>query len=123
MFSTRWGVIKISQSLNSVMAADVRRSSLSSLRYEDQVEVRLPLATLWVVLRNQLLIAWHPHPNVDGGWPAAVGDGVLVPPPRGERHHSLLPGPFGFSRPLRLRWVGSILPQVLVLRCIPICAS
>jgi hypothetical protein len=74
----------------------------SSLRYEDQVECRLPLATLRVVLRNQLLKAGRPHPNVDVGWPAAVGDGVLVPPPRGERHRSLLPGPFGFSRPLRL---------------------
>jgi hypothetical protein len=44
----------------------------SSLRYEDQVEVRLLLATLGVVLRNRLLIAWRPHPNVDVGWPAAV---------------------------------------------------
>jgi hypothetical protein len=26
-------------------------------------------------LRNQLLIAWRPHPNVGVGWPAAVGDG------------------------------------------------
>src|SRR5215216_5879787 len=78
MFSTRWGVIKISQSLNSVMAADVRRSSLSSLRNEDQVEVRLPLTTLWVVLRNQLLIARRPHPNVDVGWPAPVGDGHVA---------------------------------------------
>jgi hypothetical protein len=32
-----------------------------SLRYEDQVEVRLPLTTLWVVLRNELLIAGRPH--------------------------------------------------------------
>jgi hypothetical protein len=42
----------------------------SSLRYEDQIEVRLPLATLWVVLGNQLLIAGRPHSNVDVGWPA-----------------------------------------------------
>ena len=33
----------------------------SSFRYEDQVEVRLPLATLWVVLRNELLKAGRPH--------------------------------------------------------------
>ena len=39
----------------------------SSLRYEDQIEVRHPPATLWVVLRNQLLIAGRPHPNVDVG--------------------------------------------------------
>ena len=44
----------------------------SSLRYEDQIEVSLPLATLWVVLRNQLLIAGRPHLNVDVGWSAAV---------------------------------------------------
>src|SRR5215208_4356297 len=50
----------------------------SSLRYEDQLEVRLPLATLRVVLRNQLLIAGCPHPNVDVGWPAAVGDGHIA---------------------------------------------
>jgi hypothetical protein len=50
----------------------------SSLPYEDQVEVRLPLATLWVVLRNQLLVAGRPHPNVDVGWPAAVGDGHVA---------------------------------------------
>ena len=50
----------------------------SSLFYEDQVEVRFPLATLRVVLRNQLLIAWRPHPNVDVGWPAAVGDGHVA---------------------------------------------
>jgi hypothetical protein len=50
----------------------------SSLRYEDQVEVRLPLATLWVVLGSQLLIAGRPHPNVDVGWPAAVGDGHVA---------------------------------------------
>jgi hypothetical protein len=94
----------------------------SPLRQEDQVEVRLPLATLWVVLRNQLLIIGRPHPNVDVGWPAGkgarkdiatvvvhhrddvgsasefvvdvpeVGGPVLVPPPRGEQHHSLLSG-------------------------------
>jgi hypothetical protein len=50
----------------------------SSLRYEDQIEVRLPLITLKVVLRNQLLIAWRPHSNVDVGWPAAVGDGHVA---------------------------------------------
>jgi hypothetical protein len=50
----------------------------SSLRYEDQVEVRLPLATLRVVLRYQLLVAWRPHPNVDVGRPAAVGDGHVA---------------------------------------------
>ena len=52
--------------------------TLSSLGYEDQVEVRLPLATLRAVLRNELLIAGRPHPNVDVGWPAAVGDGTLL---------------------------------------------
>jgi hypothetical protein len=46
----------------------------SSLRYEDQVEVRLPLATLRIVLRNQHLIPRRPHPNVDVGRPAAVGN-------------------------------------------------
>ena len=46
----------------------------SSLRYENQIEVRLPLATLRVVLGNELLKAGRPHPNVDVGWPAAVGD-------------------------------------------------
>ena len=50
----------------------------SSLRYDDQVEVRLPLATLRVVLRNKLLVAWRPHPNVDVGWPAVVGDGHVA---------------------------------------------
>src|SRR5215208_1724067 len=60
------------------MAADLRRPSPSSLRYEDQLEVRLPLATLRVVLSNELLIAWRPHPNVDVGWPAAVGDGHIA---------------------------------------------
>ena len=50
----------------------------SSLRYEDQVEVRPPLTTLRVVLGNQLLIAGRPHPNVDVGWPAAVGDGHVA---------------------------------------------
>jgi hypothetical protein len=70
------GSQNISQSLNSVIAADVvRRRSPPSLRYKDQIEVRLPLATLRVVLRNQLLIAWRPHPNVDVGRPATVGDG------------------------------------------------
>ena len=52
--------------------------TLSSLRYEDQIEGRLPLAALRVVLRNQLLVAWHSHPNVDVGWPAAVGDGHVA---------------------------------------------
>jgi hypothetical protein len=61
-----------------VIAADLRSSPPSSLRSEDQVEVRLPLATLWVVLRNQLLIAGRPHPNVDVGWPAPVGDGHVA---------------------------------------------
>jgi hypothetical protein len=50
----------------------------SSLRYEDQIEVRLPLTTLRVVLRNQLLIARRHHPNVDVGRPAAVGDGHVA---------------------------------------------
>src|SRR5919112_1314460 len=50
----------------------------SSLRYEDQVEVRLPLATLWVVLGNQLLIARRCHADVDVGWPVAVGDGHVT---------------------------------------------
>ena len=50
----------------------------SSPRYEDQVEVRLPLTTLRVVLGNQLLIAGRPHPNVDVGWPAPVGDGHVA---------------------------------------------
>src|SRR5215208_4582340 len=50
----------------------------SSLRDEDQVEVRLPLTTLRVVLRNQLLIAGRPYPKVDVGWPAAVGDGHIA---------------------------------------------
>jgi hypothetical protein len=50
----------------------------SSLRYEHQIKVRLPLATLRVVLGNQLLIAGRPHPNVDVGWPAAVGDGHVA---------------------------------------------
>ena len=50
----------------------------SSLRYEDQIEVRLPLTTLRVVLRNQLLVARRPHPNVDVGRPAAVGDGHVA---------------------------------------------
>jgi hypothetical protein len=72
------GSEKISQSLNSVIAADVIRSSPSSLRYENQVEVHLPLATLWVVLRNQLLKAGRPHPNVGMGWLAAVGDGHVA---------------------------------------------
>jgi hypothetical protein len=49
-----------------------------SLRYENQIEVRVPLTTLRVVLRNQLLIAGGPHPNVDVGWPAAVGDGHVA---------------------------------------------
>ena len=50
----------------------------SSLRYEHQIKVRLPLATLRVVLRNELLLAGRPHPNVDVGWPAAVGDGHVA---------------------------------------------
>ena len=50
----------------------------SSLGYEDQVVVRPPLATFRVVLRNQLLIAGCPHPNVDVGWPAAEGDGHVA---------------------------------------------
>ena len=50
----------------------------SSHRYEDQVEVRFPLSTLWVVLGNQLLIAGRLHPNVDVGWPAPVGDGHVA---------------------------------------------
>ena len=36
----------------------------SWVRYEDQVEVRLPLATLRVVLRNQLLVARRPHADL-----------------------------------------------------------
>src|ERR671911_3029385 len=52
--------------------------SPSSLRFEDQVEVRPPLTTLRVVLGNQILIAWRPHPNVDVGWPAPVGDGHVA---------------------------------------------
>src|SRR5919107_2317313 len=55
-----------------------KRITPSSLRYEDQIEVRLPVTTLRVVLRNQLLIAWRPHANVDVGWPAAVGDGHVA---------------------------------------------
>ena len=50
----------------------------SSLPNEDQVEGRLLLSTFRVVLRNQLLIAGRPHPNVDVGWPAAVGDGHVA---------------------------------------------
>ncbi len=50
----------------------------SSLFYEDQIEVRPPPARLRVVLSNQLLIAGRPHPNVDVGWPAAVGDGHVA---------------------------------------------
>jgi hypothetical protein len=50
----------------------------SSLRYEDQIEVRLPLATLRVVLRNQFLIAGGSHPNVDVGRPAAVRYGHVT---------------------------------------------
>src|SRR5215211_958010 len=46
----------------------------SLLCYEDQIEVRPPLVTLRVVLRNQFLVAGCLHPNVDVGWPAAVGD-------------------------------------------------
>jgi hypothetical protein len=46
----------------------------SSLPNEDQVEVRLPLATFRVVLCNQLLVAGRCHANVDVGWPATVGD-------------------------------------------------
>jgi hypothetical protein len=42
------------------------------------IEVRPPLATLWVVLRRQLLIEGRPHQNVDVGWPAAVGDGHVA---------------------------------------------
>ena len=30
------------------------------------------------MLGNQLLIAGRPHPNVDVGWPAAVGDGHVT---------------------------------------------
>src|SRR5215217_4135533 len=52
--------------------------TLSSLLYEDQIKVRLPLATLRVVLRNQLLIAGRLHADVDVGWPAAVGDGHVA---------------------------------------------
>jgi hypothetical protein len=40
----------------------------SLLRYEDQIEVRLPLTTLRVVLRNQLVVAGRRYPNVDVGW-------------------------------------------------------
>ena len=50
----------------------------SSLRYESQIEVRLPLAMFRVVLRNQLLEAGRRHPNVDMGWPAAVGHGYVA---------------------------------------------
>src|SRR5215204_1578369 len=50
----------------------------SSLPNEDQIEVHLPLTTLRVMLRNQLLVAGRPHPNVDVGWPAAVGDGHVA---------------------------------------------
>ena len=64
----------------------------SSLRYEDQIEVRLPLTTFRVVLRNQLLIAGRSHPNVDVGWPAAVGDGNValdsVPSSLASKHRS-----------------------------------
>ena len=63
---------------NAPLAEDVRRPSPSSLRYENQIEVRLPPAALRVVLGNQLLIAGRPHPNVDVGWPAAVGDGHVA---------------------------------------------
>ena len=72
------GSQKILQSLKTMIAADLRRPSPSSFLYEYQVEGSLPLATLWVVLRNQLPIAGRPHPNVDVGWPAAVGDGHVA---------------------------------------------
>src|SRR5918992_2155429 len=55
-----------------------KRIPPSLLCYEDQIEVRLPLTTLRVVLGNQLLIAGRPHPNVDVGWPAPVGDGHVA---------------------------------------------
>jgi hypothetical protein len=65
----------------------------SSLRCENQIEVRLPLATLRVGLRNQILIARRPHPNVDVGWPAAVGDGHValeaIPSSFAGKHASL----------------------------------
>src|SRR5215213_6835515 len=54
---------------------------------------------------------------------ADVGGPVLVPPPRGEGHLALI-----FDRPLRflqaveLAVGGQDGPQVLGLRCIPICA-
>jgi hypothetical protein len=64
----------------------------SSLPNEDQVEVRLPLTTLRVVLGNQLLVAGRPHPNVDVGWPAAVGDGHValqaIPSSLASKHRS-----------------------------------
>src|ERR671911_2012767 len=50
----------------------------SSLPNEDQVEVRLPLSTLWVVLCNQLLVARRCDADVDVGWPAAVRDGHVA---------------------------------------------
>ena len=52
------GGTKISQFHNSMIAVDLRRPfTPSSLRYENQVEVHLTLATLRVVLRDQLLVA------------------------------------------------------------------
>ena len=61
------------------MAADVRRPShRPHPPNEDQVEVRLPLPTLRVVLGNQLLVTWCSYPNVDVGRPAAVGDGHVA---------------------------------------------
>jgi len=43
----------LSERSNAPLAVNVRRLSPSSLRYEDQIEVRFPLTTLRVVLRNQ----------------------------------------------------------------------
>src|SRR5829696_1517219 len=57
---------------------DLKTFTPSSFRYEDQVEVRLPLATLWVVLRNELLKAGRCHADVDVGWPATVRDGHVA---------------------------------------------
>ena len=37
-----------------------------------------PKALQQVLLRNQLLKAGRCHPNVDVGWPAAVGDGHVA---------------------------------------------
>jgi hypothetical protein len=40
--------------------------------------VRLPLATLRVVLRYQLLVAGRCHADVDVGWPPTVRDGHVA---------------------------------------------